>query len=227
MPDENSQAGTPQAGGPAANAQTPPVVPTPQAGGSTATNGTAPAAPPATIEEALAAITRLQAEVTETRKEAAGYRVKAKTLDDAQEAARLAALSDVDRAKAELETAKQATEKLRGAMAASAIAQAAKTLGIIDPELAAKLVQERGGLDLDESGLPKDATAALRALLLEKPYLASTAAIAGATANPSSGGATAGEMSFLESQLQDVDFYVAHEKEIKAAMLKGRIIRGK
>lgn len=232
MPGENTSTSTPQAGNtgePNTVTNNPPANPVvaPQAG-----NTPAPATPqagnaPATLEDALAAIARMQSEITETRKEAAGYRVKAKTLDDQQEAARLAAMSETERAKAELATAQQATQKLKDAMAASAITQAAKTLGIVDPDLAARLVQERGGLDLDDNGIPKDATAALRALLAEKPYLASTATVAGAVANPSTGGGTGGPQTFLESQIADLDFYVANEKAIKAAMLSGRIIRGK
>lgn len=176
---------------------------------------------PKTLDDALKALARLQREVTDTRKEAAGYRVKARDYEQAQQAAAQAQMTDLERANAATAAAEAQAASLKDRFVSSSIAAAATKLGIVDPEVAAQLV--KGSLEFDADGMPTNADAALKRLLREKPYLAPQP-----STSPGNAGRDAqGLPTFNESQLADPEFYSKNHAAIMAAIAQGRIIRGK
>lgn len=70
---------------------------------------------------------------------------------------------------------------------------AASRLGIVDPEVAYKLL-DLAGIEFDEDGTPRNIEAALKELLKAKPYLAAQpAASSGSPTNPARTGAGASD----------------------------------
>lgn len=173
--------------------------------------------PEMTLDQALKAL-------ADVRKESASRRVEARELAELRtfkSEAETAKLSDIQKAQAALDTANKRATTLQARLATQAVQQAATKLGIIDPEVAATLVQ--ADLELDDQGVPLNAESALRALLKVKPYLASPALVAGSPANPPRGAQHTGV--FKSSQLADPDFYRANKPAILKAMADGRIIQ--
>lgn len=121
---------------------------------------------------------RLERELAETRREAAGHRTKAQTLEreklereragqtaEEQQAAKLA---DLERENAELK-ASQAANVLR-----AATASAAAKLGFRNPDIAYRLL-EPGAIEYNDTGEPKNLEHLLRAIATAEPYLTSAA----------------------------------------------------
>ncbi len=156
---------------------TPATSPTPQAGGGTTTPQ--PLAGATTPPEPLAGEGQSEQfsleEARKLRSEAANLRKRMKAYEDAEQAAKDAQLSEVERLKkqqgdlqAQHETyVRQAQERI---VRYEVERQAAK-LGIIDTDAAAKLI-DWAELEYDDDGTPKNAEKVLQALLKAKPYLA-------------------------------------------------------
>ena len=121
---------------------------------------------------------RLERELAETRREAAGHRTKAQQLErekqereragqsaEEQQAARLA---DLERENAELK-ANQAQAILR-----AATATAAAKLGFRNPDIAYRLL-EAGAIEYNDAGEPKNLEHLLRAIATAEPYLTNAA----------------------------------------------------
>ena len=159
---QQSQAGAsqqPQAGTP----NTTTATETPQAGGTQSTTAQATQQGGLTHEQALE-------ELAKVRREAAQHRTELKKFQDAQAAAELAKLGDLERANKQLETVSKQVDAYRARIADMAVQLAAGKLGIRDPEVAATLI--RAQLDIDaETGEPKNADELLKELLRAKPYL--------------------------------------------------------
>jgi hypothetical protein len=151
-------AGTPPAGDPAQNP------PAPAAGG----QGNPPADPndgdqPMSLEEAR-----------KLRRENAALRKRTKDFEDADEAARTAQLSELDKLKKQLADKDSEHGAYRQAMQErllhQTIATEASKLGVIDPADAAKLL-DWAELEFDENGVPTNTAKLLAALVKSKPYL--------------------------------------------------------
>jgi hypothetical protein len=116
----------------------------------------------------------LQRELAEARKEAAKYRTEAQKLRDqakAADEAKLPELERLQRRNAELEQANTDHERERSEWRTqAAVTKAALKLGYQDPVDAFALL-DRGGLEYDESGAPKNVDKLLTDLLKAKPYL--------------------------------------------------------
>lgn len=108
-------------------------------------------------------------EAAATRKQLRDAQAKLAEYEKAQQDAELAKLGDLEKVSKQLEqvSAQAATYK---ATIASLVAQLeASKLGIVDPEVAATLIQSK--LELGDDGRPTNAGDLLSALLKEKPYL--------------------------------------------------------
>jgi hypothetical protein len=139
----------------------------------------------------------LQQELTRAREQAAATRIELKAIREAEKARADAELSEAEKLtkrQKELEAQVEAlTKQARQKTLEAAIVKQAILLGIIDPDAAVKLL-DADELELDdETGEPKNVEAALKALIKDKPYLASkpdkatpgsTNAGAGAAAGP-------------------------------------------
>jgi cobalamin biosynthesis protein CobT len=128
---------------------------------------------PEAESEGLTDVNALQRELAKTRREAASYRKRAKELDEAVEAQRLAEMSEVERLREELA---KATELLdaerttaRETRLSAEIQSAATKLGAVDPDAVERLL-DRDQL-VSEDGTPEGVDDAVRSLLDEKPYL--------------------------------------------------------
>lgn len=127
-----------------------------------------------TGESAEDRATRLEAEATEARKEAASYRTRLRTLEAEQQKAAQAGMSEAERTAAQLQAALAHSAELEGrlraqSVEASASAAAAK-LNYRNPELAIRLV-DTAALEFDDSGRPKNVEKLLRELAQREPYL--------------------------------------------------------
>src|SRR5579872_6834550 len=169
MPDEPQTPATPQAGGtgstsPQAGNTTPA---TPQAGGTTKT--------PEDYERMLA----------EVRKEAAAHRTKLKAFEEAEEAAKLAAMGDLDKANkkaADLEAKlKEQQQKLVDAQ----VKIAAQAKGVHPDALDLVALALNGKLDASDDDFEKNLDKALEDLLKAKPLL--KVAESGTRAAPTTG----------------------------------------
>lgn len=161
--------------------------------GTPTTTGQEPAASTSTETE------RLQAELRATRAEAAKYRKAAKEAEEAARARQEAELSDLERATArakQLEDQNTAlTATLRTLALENTVTTHAQQLGIIDPAAAMALMNQQT-VEWGDDGRPdpESVTAALRALVEAKPYLARKPPIStGAPANPDRGSGGAAE----------------------------------
>lgn len=137
---------------------------------------------------------RLQKELEKVRKEAAGYRVKAKELEDAQkteEERRAARLTELE------EETKLLKAEAKSKSAQAAITVAAAKIGI-KPELAVRLIAP-SELEFDDNNNPTNAEKLLAALVKTAPELVGGG---GNSANPARSGqeVTAAEKEeFLEA----------------------------
>lgn len=107
--------------------------------------------------------------VADLRKEAANYRTKAKQFEDAQAAAELAKLGDLEKASKRAETAEAALGTMRQRIGASELKMAAQSAGIIDTDIAAALLG--GKIDYDADGEPTNVAELIAALKKDKPHL--------------------------------------------------------
>lgn len=166
-------AAQPQAGT-TAGGQAPQQPPTDGTGTAGAGEG---AAQPGTESEAER-ISRLERELTEARREAASNRTKARTLEQQQAAAAQAGMTEAERVaakQAELEKANSELQhRLQEQAVRSATVDAATRLGYRSPDVAYRLL-ERGELEFNDAGEPKNVEKLLRALLEREPYLAKAA----------------------------------------------------
>src|SRR5262249_34306182 len=101
------------------------------------------------------------------------------------------------------------------------LTDAARKLGIVDPLVAASLIKDK--LEFDDDGSPSNAEPLLRALVKDKPYLASAQKVGGSPTNPPT--SPSSQQTFTTSQLEDIEFYLKNEAAIKLAMREGRIIK--
>lgn len=152
MPDETTPA-TPPAGD-AAPIQTPAqaatsTTPEPQAGDGQET---------ISLEEAR-----------KLRKEAQSLRQRLKGFEDAEEQAKLAALSDVDKATKRANDAEQRIKQYQERLVLAEVKMAAQAKGIIDPDLAALAIRDK--LEFGDDGMPSNLEKTLDALIKNKPYL--------------------------------------------------------
>jgi hypothetical protein len=107
------------------------------------------------------------------QREAQNLRTRLKALDDAKAAEELAKLGELEKSQKALTDAQEQIKTLRSRIAQQAAQLEAAKLGIVDPEVAATLIQSK--LELDDDGAPTNAGDLLTALLKEKPYLKATA----------------------------------------------------
>lgn len=159
---------------------------------------------------------RMKRELAATRQEAAGYRVKLKEYEQAS-------MTELQRAQAQ---AKEAQDKLsahearvREMSLRIEIERAARKLGIVDEDAAARLI-DSSAITLGADGKVSGVDAALDALVKSRPWLVSgtQAPNAGSVANPQRT-ATA----FTREQLNDPVFYEKNRDAILAAYREGRI----
>jgi len=153
-------------------AGTPPPV-TGQAPEATPTTGTPPVDddPDAGLSEA-----DLRRLLKRVRGEAAENRTKLREREEKDEAARRAAMTDLERTAAERDEARAAAAErertIRHLTARTTIFEAATKAGFRNPELAYRLV-DLDTLEYTDDGTPKGVDAALRKVLERDPYLAS------------------------------------------------------
>lgn len=128
-----------------------------------------------TLEEAQAAIDRLQRELERTNREAASHRVENKTLKQQQEDAERARLSDLEKAQKDAakhqQTAAELQQKYQALAVRMSIRDQASGLNFYDPEDAFRFLLASGELEYDDEGLPKNAEKLLKSLAENKPYL--------------------------------------------------------
>ena len=120
----------------------------------------------------------LKAELARVRREAAGYRRKARDLEAAEQARADAELSEAERAnkraaELEAELAKR-DARIREAALRESVSNAANRLGIVDPDAASRLIDHASLEYDDESGRWSGVDEALAALVRERPWLVAT-----------------------------------------------------
>lgn len=174
---ENEGASTPDAG-PAPVDGTPPAgTPPTGTGQAPATNPTPTPKPVDDDPDAGLDEAGLRSLLKRTRGEAAGYRTKLREREEADEAARRAAMTDLERAQAERDEARNALAErdrtMRDLRARTVILESATKAGFRNPELAYRLV-DLEDLEFTADGSPKGVDAALRKLLERDPYLGKT-----------------------------------------------------
>ncbi len=157
-----------------------------------------------------------EAYVKKLRDEAASYRTKLKTFEDAQ-------LSEADRLKQQAKEASDLaakfqadlrTERTNGAL--SRAAQAAQ----IPLEVATSMI----AVEYDEQGnITTDLEAAARGIATRYPGLV-TGASSGSPTQPDRGRSATG--TFTTSQINDRSFWEANRDAIMAAMREGRVVEG-
>jgi len=103
----------------------------------------------------------------------------------------------------------------------------ANKLGIVDAEVAAKLI-DFGKIEKDDSGNPTNVESLLGELVEQKPYLVGKVekANVGSGANTSTedqGAKPIWAQSELREKLQDHKWYLEHQEEVESAQKEGRI----
>lgn len=103
----------------------------------------------------------------------------------------------------------------------------ANKLGIVDPEVAAKLINSEA-IEFEEDGSPKNIEGLLTELVEQKPYLVGKAEkqSVGSGANTSTeeqGAKPIWGQSELRDKLQDHSWYVEHKAEVDSAVREGRV----
>lgn len=170
MPDGNEASVTQAATNSQGQAPNPQTA-TPQAGQATPTSQTTnqPASASGANGNTGKSAEDYERMVSELRKENAQHRTELKKFQDAQAAADLAKLGDLERANKQLETVTKQAETFKARIADMAVQLAAGKLGIRDPEVAATLIREK--LEIGDDGAPTNADELLKDLLKAKPYL--------------------------------------------------------
>lgn len=164
MPDEQTTAGAAQA---VASADT-------SAQAATTTSPTTQAVGSKTPED-------YERMVADLRKENASYRTKQKAIEDAQAAADLAKLGDLEKATKQYEQAQKQIQQLRDENVKAQIRLQAKTLGIINDELISPFVLSK--LEYDDDGKPTNLDKVLDELIKANPNIRQEADSAAQTAN--------------------------------------------
>ena len=119
--------------------------------------------------------------VAELRRENASYRTRQKAIEDAQAAADLAKLGDLEKAQKQAADAQKQIETYKQELVNSRVREAAITKGIIDPEIAALALKDK--LEYGDDGMPTNLEKALDDLVKAKPYLLTQADSAAQTAS--------------------------------------------
>ena len=109
-------------------------------------------------------------EARKLRRENQTLRQRQKAIDDAEEAKRLAVLSDVDKATKRATEAEQRVQQYQQRAILAEVKMAALAKGIIDPDLAALAIKDT--LEFGDDGMPTNLEKTLDALIKSKPYLA-------------------------------------------------------
>lgn len=132
--------------------------------------GVTPPAAPATLEDALKLIEELRHTVGNKTEESDRHAKRLKTFEQQEEAAKLAAMTEVERVKKEAGAAAEKVKGYQRQLAAAHVQIAAQAMGIINPSLVADAIQ--GKLEYDEeTGLPKNLDKVLADLIKANPYL--------------------------------------------------------
>jgi hypothetical protein len=216
---------------PAANGQAPTTAQanntsTPSAG----QNGQAPAA----ITEA-AEVARMTQELAEARREAAKYRIEHQKLADEKLTAEQKLQRDYEASKTELTAVQRELSELK---LTRAIERKASALNIINPEVAARLL-DWSEVKFDDNGAPKNLDALLTALIQAEPYLVANSqqsqqqttrpASSGGATNPGAGGVGGlgnppGTWSRTAiAKMSDAE-YIRNRAAIQEAMNKGLLL---
>jgi hypothetical protein len=128
----------------------------------------------------------LQLELKEARRQTAKYRTELRALQEAEETRQRAEMSDLEKAKADLEAARAAQAKAEGEarerLINSALINAAAKANFSDPADAVKLI-DAGALEVADDGAVIGADKAIEALAKEKPYLLKKASAATSPTN--------------------------------------------
>jgi hypothetical protein len=148
---------TPSANAPAANADPPALAATPSSNAQAATDNNN--SEPITLEEAR----RLRSEGQALRKRLKAY-------EEAEEAAKTAALSEVEKANKRATEAEQKIQQYQKQLVTAQVKLAAQAKGIIDPDIAALAIADK--LEYGDDGMPTNTDKALDDLIKNKPYLA-------------------------------------------------------
>jgi hypothetical protein len=145
--------------------------------GTPASPGATPSKLPATLEEALAELAKVQQHATNKEQEASRHGKNLSAIEkelaaykEKERLAQEATLSEIDRAKKQALDLQQKYEAEHKAHVNALVKLAAASKGIIDPDIAALAIEP--SLEFDESGMPSNLDKALDDLVKSKPYLA-------------------------------------------------------
>lgn len=111
--------------------------------------------------------------LAEANREAAANRVALKKYQEAEEAAKLAAMGDVEKANKQLADAQKQIQQFKQELINAQVRLAAKDKGIIDPDIAALALHDK--LEFGDDGMPSNLDKALDDLIKSKPYLLANA----------------------------------------------------
>jgi flagellar biosynthesis GTPase FlhF len=158
----------------------------PQAGGEATTNtqsqqtptGAPQAGDPKTYDEAY--VQQLRREAAENRVKRSEAEKKLKEFEDAQLSEAEKARKEASEAKAQLE---QMQSQLKERTIRAEVGALAAKLRLADVDAAYQLMN-RGGVEFDEQGAPKNIEALLTSLVKDKPFLVSQSGVTTSTTNP-------------------------------------------
>lgn len=225
MSDQSAQAATgqpsqPQAGGISSDTLTPVADETSQADASTQVTTTL------TLDQALR-------ELTKARQEAASYRVAHRDAAAKVSEYERAAMTEQERQAAQLADSERARSELalrhQEAVVQYETKLAAHDLGIIDPDVAAKLLDSTR-IEYDDAGAPKNLGKLLRELVAAKPYLVTHAGTTPAqpSVSPTNPASASNSATFTDQQIAAMtpDEWKKNKAAVMAAMREGRIRQG-
>lgn len=112
---------------------------------------------------------RLHEEAVSHKKRAQDLEKQLKVYKDAEEQAKLAALSETEKATKRATDAEQRAKHYQERLVTAEVKLAAQSRGIIDPELAALAI--KSNLEYGEDGMPTNLDKALDALVKNRPFL--------------------------------------------------------
>jgi hypothetical protein len=189
-----------------------------------------PVAAPALSEKPALSVEDYIKMLADVRKEAADHRVKAKEAQDKLDAANLEKLTVEERTVAELKKLREETlPALEKANRQLTVQVAAVALNIVDPDAAAKLV------DWDAITSGTSIEDALKALVIEKPYLLRPAQAAvlpsaapiipASTSSPAASTTASSPLSYTKESLSKMshDEYAANRDSILQALREKRV----
>ena len=143
---------------------------------------------------------RLERELAETRREAGKYRTQARTLEQQQQAAAQAGLTELEREKQARAAAEQQaatlTSQLRDQALRTAAVAAATKLNFRNPELAYRLLNA-GEVEYTDEGQPKNVESLLRDIAKAETYLTKPA-------GQDFGGGTRGQQGEAQPTMNDI-----------------------